>query len=270
MKNYLTYPCKVMNITQGYNGTASHKPHTTGSPKDYPWDEACGDTKRSPMYCPCDEMTIKRISTAGTNTIWLESTSKVFFADGTEDYVTLMVTHPNDSDIEGLKVGQKFVRGERICYEGTDGNATGNHFHFSVGKGKVKNSGWVENSNGKWVLICTGGTYKPEALIYIDPKFTTIKKSNGLKFKELPKDEFLPDCGYFKKGDTHENIGKVASFMYKAFPAYTNKKALGNYFGNYLLSAIKEFQKRTGLTVNNKIDEKTVTMLEKYGFKTEE
>ena len=49
MKNYLTYPCKVMNITQGYIGNYSHEPHTTGSPKDFPWDEACGSTGRSPM-----------------------------------------------------------------------------------------------------------------------------------------------------------------------------------------------------------------------------
>lgn len=269
MRNYLTYPCKVMNITQGYNGSASHKPHTTGSPKDYPWDEACGNTGRSPMYCPCDEMKIKRISTAGTNTIWLESTSKVWLADGTQAYVTLMVTHPNDSDIKRLKVGQRFKRGELICYEGIDGGATGNHFHFSVGKGKVKSNGWKENSKGKWVLTCTDGTYKPEALFYIDPEFTTVKKSNGLKFKELPKVEFFPEKGYFKKGDTDENIGKIASFMRECFPAYTSRKALGNYYGNYLYAAIKEFKKRTGLTVNDKIDTKTVAMLEKHGFEKE-
>ncbi len=270
MKNYLTYPCKVMNITQGYNGATSHKPHTTGSPKDYPWDEACFNTGRSPMYCPCDEMKIKRISTAGTNTIWLESTSKVWLADGTQDYVTLMVTHPNDSDIKKLKVGQKFKRGEHICYEGTDGGATGNHFHFSVGKGKVKSKGWKQNSKGKWVLTCIGGTYKPEALIYIAPEFTTIKKSNGLKFKELPKNEFLPDCGYFKKGNTHKNIGKVAEFLREYAPLYTPEAALGNYFGPNLLKSVNQFRKRTGLTQNGRIDDKMLTELVERGFKVEE
>lgn len=280
MKNYLTYPVKCMNVTQGYTGNYSHEPHHTGSPKDYPWDEACIDYGRSPMYCPCDEMKIVRIYTKGTNTIWLESTDKVDFADGTSDYVTLMVTHPNDSDIKRLKVGQRFKRGELICYEGTDGNATGNHFHFSAGKGKLKGNGWTKNSNNKWVLTTTGGTFKPEELFYIDRKFTAqVKKSNGICLKDLPKDEpkkepakqtavgFFSVKGYFSKGDIHPNIGKIAEFMYKMFPSYTSKKALGTLLGDNLVKSIKEFQKRTGLEPDGCIGPKTLAMLEKYGFK---
>lgn len=272
MKNYLTYPCKTMSITQGYVGNYSHEPHTNGTPKDYPWDEACGTTARSPMYCPCDEMVIKRIYTSGANTIWLESTTKVNLADGSYDYVTLLVTHPNDSDIKKLSKGKKFKRGELICHEGTDGNATGNHFHFAVGKGKILGNGWMKNTKGKWVLTTTGGAKKPETMFYIDPEFTTtIVKTQGIKFKSLPKqterESFLPAIGYFKKGNTHKNIGKVAEFMYKNFPLYVKKSALGDYFGNNLLSAVKEFQKRTGLKVNGHIDEAMLRKLESFGFK---
>lgn len=190
-KNYLTYPCKVMNITQGYTGSYTHSQHNTGSPKDYPWDEACGDSGRSAMYCPCDEVEITRIygvGNGGTNTIWLESTSAVDFADGTSGYLSMLIIHPNDSDIKDLYEGQKFKRGEIICYEGTDGYATGNHFHFSAGKGT--NGSWTENSNGKWVLTCSGGTYKPEQLFYIDPDFTTAEDSLNISFKMLPKEEY--------------------------------------------------------------------------------
>lgn len=279
MKNYLTYPCKVMNVTQGYTGNYTHGPHNTGSPKDYPWDEACGDYGRSPMHCPCDEMKIVIIYTTGTNTLWLESTSKVYFADGTSDYVTLMVTHPNDSDINRLKVGQKFKRGELICYEGMDGNATGNHFHFSAGKGKLRGNGWVQNSNKKWVLNCTNGTDKPEKLFYIDKSFTTVKNANGINLKELPKEEpkkepvkqtavgFFPAKGYFAKGDVNPNIGKIAEFMYTVFPSYTSKNALGNYYGDNLIKSIKEFQCRTCLTPDGCTGPLTLAMLEKYGFK---
>jgi hypothetical protein len=261
-----------MNITQGYVGNYSHEPHATGTPKDYPWDEACGNTGRSPMYCPCDEMKIKRIYTKETNTLWLESTTKVNLADGTYDYVTLMVTHPNDSDIKRLSKGQKFKRGDLICYEGTDGNATGNHFHFAVGKGKYLGTGWAKNTKGKWVLTCTGGAKKPEEMFYIDKAFTTlVKKTQGIKFKNLPKqttiDDFLPAIGYFKKGDTHENIGKIAEFMYKNFPLYTKKQALGNYYGKNLVYSIKEFKKRTRLPVNEKIDRDAVEYLINLGFK---
>ena len=191
MKNYLIYPCKTLRITQSYTGTTSHLPHTTGTPKDYPWDEGCTDSGRDWMYCPCDEMIVKRIygvGSRGTNTIWLESTSKVYFADGTSDYFSIIVIHPNDDDLKKIEVGQVFKRKEKICREGIDG-ATGNHFHFGAGKGKIKGNGWVQNSKGKYVITTTKGSYKPEQLFYIDKSFTTIKNTKGLTFKELPKEE---------------------------------------------------------------------------------
>lgn len=191
MKNYLIYPCKTMRITQTYNGTTSHKPHTTGNVKDYPFDEGCSDTGRDYCYCPCDEMVVKRVygvGSDGTNTLWLESTDKVYLADGTSDYFTMLITHPNDDDLKKIKPGQKFKRKEKICREGKDG-ATGYHFHFSGGKGKFKGNGWVKNSNGKYCLTTTNGTYKPEQLFFVDKSFTKIIDSKGLKFKELPKEE---------------------------------------------------------------------------------
>lgn len=190
-KNYLTYPLKNMNITQTYSGRTSHLTHNTGTPKDYPIDEAGANTGREYMYCPCDEMTVRRIygvGSSGTNTIWLQSNQKVYFADGTSDYFTLMVTHPNDDDLRKLSTGQTFKRGEKICREGTDGNATGNHFHISAGKGKIKGNGWVQNTNGKWVLSVLTSAQKPENLFYVDRKFTSVIKNGGLSFKNLPEE----------------------------------------------------------------------------------
>ncbi len=190
IKNYLTYPCKIMRITQNYNGKTSHYPHTVGSPKDYPIDEGGKDTGRDGLYCDCDEMKIVRLYGAGnggTNTIWVESTSKVHFADGTRDYACGMAIHPNDSDFKSLYVGKKFKRGDLICKEGSDG-ATANHLHISFGKGKIKGNGWKKNSKGKYVLDCTGGAYKPEQLFYIDPAFTTVMSKGGINFKNLPKE----------------------------------------------------------------------------------
>ena len=200
MANYLTYPFKVMRITQSYVGTTSHLPHTTGTPKDYPLDEGDKDGGRSPFYCPCDEVEIVRIygvGNRGVNTIWVTSTSKVIFADGTSDYCTIQITHPNDSDIRGLRVGQKFKRGAIICYEGTDG-ATGNHIHHSIGKGKMKGTGWTPNSKGKYVLTTTNGAVKPENAYAIDEKFTKVVNKQGLPFKTLASVK----KAYEKKKDT--------------------------------------------------------------------
>ena len=188
-KNYLTYPCKVMRITQNYNGKTSHYPHTVGSPKDYPIDEGCSNSGKEPIYCPCDEMIVRRVygvGTGGVNTLWLESTTKVHFADGTRDFFTMLVTHPDDADLKGVFIGQRFKRGEKITLEGKDG-ATANHLHISGGKGKFKGNGWKKNTKNKYVLDCTGGAYKPEALFYIDPAFTTVMSKGGINFKGLPK-----------------------------------------------------------------------------------
>lgn len=190
MANYLIYPIKTMKISQGYTGNYSHNPHSAGNPKDYPWDEAGADGGREYCYCPCDKMKVVRVfgvGASGTNTIWLTSTSKVNFADGTSDYFTMLITHPNDDDLRKISVGKTYTRGQQICREGTDGRATGNHFHFAAGKGKIKGNGWTQNSCKAWVLTTTNGTYKPEQLFYIDKSFTKIVSDKGLKFKEKPK-----------------------------------------------------------------------------------
>ena len=227
-KNYLIYPCKILRITQSYTGTTSHLPHTTGYPKDYPWDEGCTDSGRDYCYCPCDEMVVKRIfgvGSRGTNTMWLESTSKVYFANGTSGYFTMLITHPNDDDLRKIRVGQTFKRKEKICREGIDG-ATGYHFHFSGGKGKYKGNGWTQNSKGKYVLTTTGGSYKPQELFYVDKSFTTIKNTKGLTFKSLPKDEVKTEAPATKKTYTTGNymvtkadvlnVRKGAGTKYKA------------------------------------------------------
>lgn len=187
MKNYLIYPCKTMNITQGYADSYSHAGHINGTPKDYPIDEACADSGRDWFYCPCDEMKVVRIygvGKSGTNTIWLESTSEVITPAG-KDYVTILITHPNDDDLSKLAVGQIFKRGEAIFREGKDGNATGNHFHIAVGFGKTTGTGWVQNTSGSWVHKTTGNQLKPEEAFYIDYSFTTAQNKRGLAFQEL-------------------------------------------------------------------------------------
>lgn len=81
------------------------------------------------------------------------------------------------------------------------------------------------------------------------------------------KDSFFPERGYFIKGDKSPNIAKVATFMRNTFPKYTNKKALGDVYGQYIIKAITEFQKRTGLKADGYLGPETLKKLEEYGFK---
>lgn len=256
-KNYLTYPFKTMRITQSYTGTTSHLPHTTGNPKDYPLDEGGKDSGRDAFYCPCDEIEIVRVygvGSGGTNTVWIQSTSAVDCADGTSDYICAQITHPNDSDIKDLKAGQKFKRGQIICYEGTDG-ATGNHLHISFGKGKISGNGWTRNSKGKYVLTTTGGTFKPEALFYIDTKFTTVVSNKGLKFKSLPEVEVPAQVKGLKvsAGDTFVELS-----WNKA------KGATGYYVFNYN-SSTKKYTS-LGSTVDTEYKIKGLSSNKSYKF----
>lgn len=181
--NYMIYPLKNMRITQNYLGSTSHREHTTGSPKDYPIDEAGKDTGRDEVYCPCDEMritAIKGIGNSDTNTVWLVSTTKVVTPTFT-DYAFMTLTHFNDSDLKNKKVGDTFKRGDIICYEGTDG-ASANHIHITAGRGSSNN--WTKNSLGKWVI--TGDTKKPEDVFFIDRSFTKELWGGYITWINLP------------------------------------------------------------------------------------
>ena len=226
-----------MRITQTYNGTTSHKPHTTGNPKDYPIDEGGKDTGREAFYCPCDEIVIRRIygvGNKGVNTVFYSSTSLCDFADGTRGYLFGLITHSNDSDLKRLKVGQKFKRGEKVCYEGTNGGV-GMHAHLSFGKGDMKGNGWTKNSNGKYVLYSTAGSCKPEAICYIDKSFTKVINANGLKFKELPKSETVSKTVYLPKytGQSVSIVDALDAMKIDSSYSYRAKIAAANDIKNY-------------------------------------
>ena len=85
--------------------------------------------------------------------------------------------------------------------------------------------------------------------------------------KKVTASGFLPAKGYWGPGDKDARIGKLSAFMYKTFPKYTNKKALGNYYGPYLQKSITQFQKNTGLYPDGMVGKNTYAKLKNYGFK---
>lgn len=168
-----------------------------------------------------------------------------------------------DSKIGGVLYESR--QGQETGDEGTAGRATGNHVHLVFGLGKYKGGyPMVQNNYGTWVL--------PKQKYPRNVKFindTIIRNDKGYTFKKYTDDKsnFLPEKGSYCLGDKGENIAKISSFMYKTFPAYTNKQALGNYYGPKVKASILEFQKRTGLKQNGCVDKYTLAELVKYGFK---
>lgn len=258
MATYLTYPFKTMTITQGYHGSVSHDPHTRGNYRDYPIDEAGKDYGRDPFYAPCKLKIIKiyGVGNGGTNTIWLTSREKVHFANGKNDYVSFMLIHPNDSDLRRLYVGQKFNKGDIVCYEGTDG-ATGNHIHMAVGMGTVICGGWMKNSYGKWVLTTSNGTIRPEEAFFIDPKFTKIVQTKGIKFKKVPANK--PAIKYTAGDYKVVKVGGAGVLRVRKGPAKTHNKVR---FSEMTESAQEKIIKLAGKKVNGYVKGLTFTALQ--------
>lgn len=161
----IRFPMQHLNITQAYgSGT-----HVYG----YPVDNAGKDAGIDGVLAPFDAVVKKKW--ANGHTVWLESIAKVKFADGTVDYATVMLTH--DNDISDLTVDQQLKQGQLFYQEGTAGQATGNHIHLEVGRGKFTGEGWNQQGN-QWVI---NNPYKPEKAFFI-PSGTTIIKTGGLSW----------------------------------------------------------------------------------------
>lgn len=125
------------------------------------------------------------------NGAWFESTEPVNFPDGTTDYLTVKFVHMENDDFgsNGIRVGRIYEKYEYVGREGRTGNATGNHLHVTCGKGKMKGTGWKQNSKKQWVLQTTGGQFKPDQLLYIDRNFTTMQSEKNMTFKDMPIDK---------------------------------------------------------------------------------
>lgn len=77
--------------------------------------------------------------------VWIESTSKVRYADGTYDYMTLCFMH--DNDISDISVGQALTQGEYFYDSGNYGIASGIHVHVAAYRGKYNSTMQVGNGD---------------------------------------------------------------------------------------------------------------------------
>ncbi len=84
-----------------------------------------------PYYAPCRVRCIKTYPSSG-QVMW-QSVSKVRFANGIVDYITIMTAHDDSMD---SFIGQVVEQGNQLGNMGTKGNATGVHCHIEVSRGK--------------------------------------------------------------------------------------------------------------------------------------
>jgi len=170
-------PMKIINVSQGYGSSSStHK-------LSYALDLSGKDKNKDAVYAPFDCKITKLYQPSDTSkkatTVWLTSTNKVLSPNGYYGYLTISITHP--SEIMNMKKGQKFKQGELICYEGMTGNASGNHIHLEVAKGKT--AGWSKKSSGNYSEYVILNKVKGEEYLFLreDGK---VKKNRDLSFKK--------------------------------------------------------------------------------------
>lgn len=152
-----------------------------------------------------------------------------------------------------LKAGAKVKEGTLLGLTGMSGKATGIHLHLGIRDLAGLSDSKINDMT--WAIL--------QSCPYIDPEVY------GKDFS-VPKDSiksFLPARGYIKFGDQSDTVGRIASFMRKTFTSYTPIAALGNLYGKYIQGAIKEFQRRTGLTADGCIGPITLSKLIEYGLK---
>lgn len=96
---------------------------------------------------------------ATCNAVWLESISKVKYADGTYDYMTVCFMH--DNDISDLHVGMGLKQGDWFYDSGTAGNSSGAHIHIAVYQGRYDSS----------MRIGSGDVYAEDAFFLLDDTY---------------------------------------------------------------------------------------------------
>ncbi len=131
------FPLEAFKITQPWWGTVSHQGGATYYATDFVgYNEQGQSITRAPCYAPVD---IKLLWIGVTDCVALwQSVDQVHFADGSIDYLGIIVYHDNDIQNGTYSpIGTIKRQGEIFNRTGTGGNVSGDHVHLETGKGKV-------------------------------------------------------------------------------------------------------------------------------------
>ena len=124
-------------ISQGWYENVSHEGGTRYYATDFlPLDSQGTRVFRGPCYAPVDIQLLWK-DTVECCALW-QSVNQVHFADGSIDYLGIIVYH--DNDIQNgtySNVGDIKRQGEIFNRSGTGGHAYGDHVHLETGKGQV-------------------------------------------------------------------------------------------------------------------------------------
>lgn len=123
------FPMDIINITQGENGSFSHKGTLC--------IDFVGRTEKYPYYAPCDCECVAR-GDSSAYLVW-KSSKAVMCADGIIRSIVWVNVH---EDPLTFNVGDTLKKGQLMGHTGIGGFVTGDHWHFNVINGSVY-QGWA-------------------------------------------------------------------------------------------------------------------------------
>lgn len=185
-----------MNLSQGENGVLA--PGLTGASSHegtMAIDCYGKDQNQDPCYAPCTMKCIYKDSFEHGNACFFESTSEVLLANGEKSIVSMLFIH--DNDISDISINTPINQGALFFHEGTAGEASGNHVHIEVKKGKIPTDAshypYELNSKGRYMIpdpmhtwdafyinyTSIGYAFNYNFKIYNYEPFNPIGKSNG-------------------------------------------------------------------------------------------
>ncbi len=122
----------------------------------------------------------------------------------------------------------------------------------------------IQDSNGSWYKVSSGGKTGYVYKKYISASGSSggsESKSSGSSSKKKSTGSSDGTCG---PGDSGSAVKKVQQRL-KKLGYYTG--SIDGDYGNGTKTAVKNFQKRNGLTVNGKVNSKTLSKLNSSGAK---
>lgn len=131
-KQVALFPLEYVYVSQADDETFSHESWYYAT--DYLGWNQNGRLYRCPCYAPVDIKCIF-IDTSESLAVW-ESLDTVNLANGTVDYLGIIVYHDNDVANGNIVVGTIKRQGDMFNKTGTAGYATGDHVHLETGYGK--------------------------------------------------------------------------------------------------------------------------------------
>ena len=204
-------------ISQNMNGNYSHK-----------GDMAIDIARLKYLKAPFTGKIKRKYSNC--NGIWLESSKKIEYADGTIDYMTIMTLH--DNDVSDLYVNKKIKQGDIYYQPGVKGNVTGSHIHIAIGKGRFKGNGWYKGKyqpkikSYAWLI---NNQYDITKALYLHPDVKISKNVYKWKIYEEEKIKSNNDIakevikGKWKNGDTRKKMLEYAGYDYEEIQALVNE-----------------------------------------------